>query len=501
MIESSMIKSPVAASPAANIARVAGLGTVYITAAKLWFMASGYVLEVTLTNLMAAEHYGLYKVVISIISIVNAVVLTGTYQTVSKYISGGEQKAGAVKAKALKLQVLVGGAIAAGFFLIAPLIAGRLNDVRLVGYLRLAALIPLSYSFYSVFTGYFNGQRRFSTQAALDVTYSTLKLVLIVSLVWLGFGVGGAVAGFALAAACVCLMAAWIARGGELGGSLRTRDLFKFQAYLLVFTFLLNLLQRVDLLLVKALSSTDAVTASVNAGHYGAVLNVANIIYQLIISVTFVIFPLVSQSTFVEDTRRTKVYISTTVKYALIVMALLATLFSANALEVLKLIYRADYQAGSSALSVVAYGMLLFGFLQLATTIISASGRPRVSLMIAGVTLVASAGLNAMLIPSRGLVGAAIGTTAAMLFGTLIASSYVLWRFGALVPWLSIVRISAAAALVYAASVAVPVESRLLIIAKLGVLSLAYAAVLVLSREIGKDDVAILKRIIKPRSV
>jgi len=358
----------------------------------------------------------------------------------------------------------------------------------------------LSYSFYSVFTGYFNGQRRFLTQAALDVTYSTLKLVLIVSLVWAGFGVGGAVGGFALAAACVCVIAAWIARGGERGGSLRTRDLFKFQAYLLVFTFLLNLLQRVDLLLVKALSSSDAVTASVNAGHYGAVLNVANIIYQLIISVTFVIFPLVSQSTFVEDTRRTKVYISTTVKYALIVMGLLATLFSANALEVLKLIYRADYQAGSSALSVVAYGMLLFGFLQLATTIISASGRPRVSLMIAGVTLAASAGLNAALIPSRGLVGAALGTTAAMLFGTVVASSYVLWRFGALVPWLSIVRISAAAALVYAASISVPAESRLLIIAKLGVLSLAYGAVLVLSREVGKGDLVMVKKVFKSRS-
>jgi O-antigen/teichoic acid export membrane protein len=120
--------------------------------------------------------------------------------------------------------------------------------------------------------------------------------------------------------------------------------------------------------------------------------------------------------------------------------------------------------------------------------------------MIAGVTLVANAGLNVVLIPSRGLVGAAIGTTAAMLFGTVIASSYLLWRFGTLVPWLSIVRISAAAAMVYAGSLAVPAESRLLIIAKLGVLSLAYAAMLVLSREIGKDDLRLLRKVINPQS-
>ncbi|HYV06377.1 MAG TPA: oligosaccharide flippase family protein [Blastocatellia bacterium] len=497
MIESSTIKNSTAASPVASTARVAGLGAIYITAAKLWFMASGYVLEVTLTNLMAAEHYGLYKVVISIISIVNAVVITGTYQTVSKYISENEQNAGAIKSKALKLQVLFGGAIALGVFLLAPVIAGRLNDPRLINYLRLAALIPLSYSFYAVFTGYFNGQRRFLTQAALDVTYSTLKLVLIIGLVWAGFGVGGAVGGFVIGAACVCLIAAAIARGGEQGGSVRARDLLTFQAYLLAFIFVLNLLQRVDLLMVKALSSADAVVASENAGYYGAALNVSNIVYQVIISITFVLFPLVSKSTFAEDTRRTKIYISTTIRYSLIVMALLATLFSANAGEVLRLIYRADYQTGAPALAIVAYGMLLFGFLQVATTIISASGRPRVSLAIAAVTLAVSAALNAALIPSRGLAGAATATTAAMLIGAISAGGYLLWKFGALVAWVSVIRVGAAAALVYAGSITVPAGSKWLILVKLAVLSLAYAAVLLLSREIGKDDVAMVKRVLK----
>ena len=68
------------------------------------------------------------------------------------------------------------------------MIANYLNDARLTNYLRLASLITLSYSFYSVFTGYFNGQKKFFTQAALDITYSTLKLVFILLFVWLGYG-------------------------------------------------------------------------------------------------------------------------------------------------------------------------------------------------------------------------------------------------------------------------------------------------------------------------
>src|SRR6185369_6763242 len=131
-------------------------------------------------------------------------------QTVSKYISQDESRADSVKAKALKLQVAFGGILALGFFLLAPLIAANLNDARLTGYLRLAALIPLSYAFYSVFTGYFNGQKKFLTQAALDATYSTLKLACIVLLVWAGYGVAGGISGFALAAAIVLGLSAMV---------------------------------------------------------------------------------------------------------------------------------------------------------------------------------------------------------------------------------------------------------------------------------------------------
>src|SRR6185369_14073716 len=115
-----------------------------------------------------------------------------------------------------------------------------LNDARLTGYLRLAALIPLSYAFYSVFTGYFNGQKKFLTQAALDATYSTLKLACIVVLVWAGYGVAGGISGFALAAAIVLGLSAMVAGRGVPGGEVRAKELFAFQFYLLAFTLVLN---------------------------------------------------------------------------------------------------------------------------------------------------------------------------------------------------------------------------------------------------------------------
>lgn len=497
MIQSSTIDDA-RAEATVDVARIAGRGTIYITLAKLWFIVSGYGIYFALPRLMSKEQFGLYQIVTTgIVSIVNAVIVTGTYQTVSKFVSQEEEKADAIKAKALKLQTVVGGTIALGFFLASPVIASLLNDTRLTNYFRLASLIPLAYAFYSVFTGYFNGKRKFLTQAALDIAYSTLKLLFIVTLAWLGYGVAGAVGGFALASAAVLLISAAVAGKGNPATEVRLPNLFKFQAFLLLFTLVLSLLQKVDLILIKALSTLDAKLASENAAEYGAAINVANITYQVIISATFVIFPLVSEATFAGDRLRTRSYISNTLRYTLIIMALTATLFSANASEVLHVIYPDEYQAGSRALSVVAFGMLFFGLLYVITTIISASGRPTVSLIIGAVTLCTSAALNAALIPTHGLVGAAVGTTVAMIAGAIAGSGYLLVKFGALLPVLSLARITLCAGFVYAASLVVTPTSRLAMVVQLAVLALLYFGALVLSKEIGRGEMEMLKRVIR----
>jgi polysaccharide transporter, PST family len=490
-------EEPKPAAPADNVAAIAGRGTIYITAAKFWFMVSGYGIAFTLAHLLTDEDYGIYKVVINAVSIINAVIVTGTYQTVSKHVSQEPEKSDSVKSTALRLQVYVGGAASAGFFLLAPVVAHLLNDSRLTNYLRLASLITFSYSFYSVYTGYFNGQKKFLVQASLDAAYSTLKLVLIVLLAWLGFGVAGSVAGFVLAAACILAVSATVGRGGDRKGEVRARHLFTFQSYLLLFTFVLTLLQKVDLMLVKALSSSDATTASRNSGYYAGAIDVANITYQVIISVTFVIFPLVSQSTFDGDRRRTQSYISNTLRYTLMIMALTATLFSANASEVLGVIYRDTYQAGSHALSIVAFGMLFFGLLYVATTIISASGRAAASLLIGVMTLGASAALNALLIPAYGLVGAAGATTVSMLAGAIGACVYVRRRFGALISLSSAARITGSAGAIYAASLLFSPSSKLLIVAKLIALSVFYLAALIISGEVGRRDLQVLKQVVR----
>ena len=480
-----------------DIARLAGRGAIYITAAKVWFIASGYAIHFSLPRLMSAEQYGLYQVVVGAVSIVNAVVIAGTYQTVSKYISQDRSKADSVKATALKMQSILAGAISVGFLVLSPLIANALNDQRLVNYLRLASLITLCYCYYSVFTGYFNGLRRFLTQAAVDATYSTLKLTLVVLFVWLGYGAGGGISGFALAAAGVLVISAVIARKTSRQGSVSAAQLLKFQAYLLAYTLAISLLQRVDLMLIKALSSPDARIASENAAYYSAATNIANITYQAIVSITLVVFPLVSASTFANDLAQTREYISRTLRYSVIIMALSATLFSANADEILYVIYPQSYLKGADVLTVISMGMLFFGTIYTLTTIISAGGRPKVSLAIGVGTLIVSAALNSLLIPLYGLFGAGLGTTVAMMAGATACGAFVLFKYGALMPAVSLVRIVGSSALVYLVSRLITPASKVMIVIQLAGLGLLYLIALIASGELRGKELSALRRIVR----
>jgi stage V sporulation protein B len=481
-----------------DVAARAGRGTIYITASKLWFMVTGAALMFVLPRLVTQEEVGEYKVVIGLVSVINAVVVTGTIQTVSKFVSQTPQFADAIKGKALALQCILGGGAAAGFALAAPLVAGWLNDPSLTPYLRLAALITASYTFYAVFVGVLNGRKEFFKQAGLDAFYSTAKLALIVVVtIAAGYTLVGAISGFALAAFAVLVAAALVVgvRGGAGEAPVGFRDLVQFQFALIAFLLINNLLMKTDLFLVKATISDDPQVASAAAGVYGAALDFAYIVFQIIISITFVVFPLVSEATFRADLDVVRGYVRQTLRATLVISALPAALFSANAAEVLRFVYPEEYATGAPALRIVAVGMLSFAVITVLTSVISGGGRPWVSVAIVAVTLAIAAGLNLALIPALGLPGAALATSAAMAVGATACGVYVFKRYGALVSAATVARVGAAAGAVYALSALVP-SSRLLVPVEFVAFGFVYLALLFAVRELGRDEIDLAKRVL-----
>ena len=83
-----------------------------------------------------------------------------------------------------------------------------------------------------------------------------------------------------------------------------------------------------------------------------------------------------------------------------------------------------------------------------------------------------------------------------MLAGSSAACVYLWRKFGALMPPLSAVRIAICAAAIYGASALFLASSKVLIIGKLVTLSVSYLVALIISREVGRDDLRMITRVV-----
>lgn len=526
-------------------ARVAGRGFLFITFAKLYFIATSTVVSLGLPRLFGRPAlFGDFTVVNRLISVLNMVMIAGTIQAVSKAVSEKDGVTGAVRGTALRVQCVVGLPIFGLVFALSDVIAEHLlRDAALGGYLRIASLIVLFYSFYAIFVGLLNGEKRFRGQASLDVTFSTLKTLAIMGLVAMGFGVLGAFAGFAAAAAAILVISMLATR--KLGGGTRAEVPFGkvlwFMAPVMAYTLLVYLLLSADNLLIKALRFEPLVEhfhgplgrlqiallgrpmalavpadpalaepvmaafathgTSTLSGFYGAMKNIANIPYQAVIAVTFVVFPLISRATFEEDRERTRAYISQTFRYSAIMLTAGVVGLLAISDELVRILFGAEYVIGGGALGLLLVAIVAFALSYVGNTIIAGAGRPVMAAILAFVTVTANIALIAWFLLGsdlwRGALEAtALGTLVAMLLGLALVAGYLILRFRACIPILTALRVGAWGAAVWWGASFVPVHGLIPAAGKAAAAVALFLVGLVLTREFTSADIDRLRRVL-----
>ncbi|MBW2731088.1 MAG: oligosaccharide flippase family protein [Deltaproteobacteria bacterium] len=476
----------------------AGRGVLYIAAAKLYFMIAGYAIYFTLPRLFGNPvDWGNYLLVVGLVSVIDNVIVTGTIQAVSRFTAQGDESPDAVKKTALRAQLIMGGGVAAVYFLLAPLIAALQKDESLVGLYRISAGIVFCYAFYAVFVGSVNGERHFGKQALLDTSFATIRATLILGAAALGWGVAGTVGAFVSAAATILVISLlWVglpARGTE-GSSMG--ELWRFALPLFGYTFFVNAVMRVDLIMLKrfaadlpALGQSVAAQASVVAGYYGTAQSLAFIPYQAILSVAFVIFPLVSRSTFVGDLETTRSYVKQTLRLSFLFVMGVASVLIANPSSVIAVVYPERYVFAGEALRILAGGMVSFSLFTIINTILNGAGLTRDTLISGIITAMLALVANIVAVPhatSAGgmLLAAAWATSLAMTVGLGISAVFLYRRFGAGLGLVSLVRGLLAAALAVAVGEIIPTHSKLVTLGECVVVFGVYVGVLLLTREL-----------------
>lgn len=510
----SLVYGPPPMSEAPDSTRTAGRGVVFITAAKLYFMVAGYVVQFVLPRLLGtAAAYGAYSTVMRSASILNNVLVTGTIQSVSKFTSERDDRVPAVVRSALRFQAVLAGVVALTYFGLSGWIASTfLKKPSLTPYLRICTIVVVAYAIYATLIGALNGTKRFSRQAAFDVTFSTLRTALTLGLAAAGFGVMGALGGFAAAASFIAIAALVLVGTGGPGEGVSAKQYALFAGPIFLFHLLLNGAMTSDLILLSRFASIAAesagqtaaaaeVTANAQAGYYTAAQTFALIPYQAILSVGFVLFPLVSRSTFDKDLEATRSYIRGALRFSLLLVAGGAAVFSSRPESVIGLVFRPEYRVAGRALMILSGGFVAFSIFVISCTILNGAGRAWDATVCAAVTFAAVAGANVLLAPGKlgaaGLVATATATSIGMTLGAVVAGASVFRRFGAFIPVATVLRAGTAAAGAVVVGRLIPDLGKLVTMGAAIAVFGVYAMILVLLRELRRTDLAVVRKIVR----
>ncbi len=493
-------------------ARRAGRGLISIAGAKAYFIVTSYAVQLLLPRIFGeAEEFGLYSATMAGVAILTNVLIVATIQSVSKFVSEDESRADITLRQGLRVQTLVGGALGLGLFASAPAIASLLLDDQLTRLLRIASVVVFAYALYAVVVGTLNGRHWFGKQARLDVVFSTLRTAGILSGAAIGVGAVGAVAGFATAAASVLAISLIWVGFGKPGTPIPLRRWFGFMAPIWTYQICLNGMLQIDIQVLKRTLTEIAMTGAVQAqaavdvanqyvGYYRAAQTFAFVPYQLVISMTFVVFPMISKATSLGAGDRARSTIQHAMRLSLLLLLLVAAPTSGAADGVMRLAYPAEYVAGASALSVLVFGVAAFALFAVAATAISGAGKPSVAALIAGVSLVVVIVSNRVLVARaplgvESLRAAAIGTSLGMLLAMVLSAWVVRRRFGVFIPLATWVRALLAAAVGYSVAAALDDGSPLFALAALLCGFASAVATLVVTRELGANDWEAVRRI------
>ncbi|APR74857.1 Membrane protein implicated in protein export [Minicystis rosea] len=501
-----------ASAPAADgsTARAAGRGGLAIAGAKVAFILFGFIQQPLLPALLGADGYGQVALVLSIVSIVNNVIVATSIQGVSRAVSSAPGRESEAFRATLRVHVVVAVLVSLAFATFAGLIASFEGAPHVAVPLRVAALIVLLYGVYAPLVGSLNGRRRFIPQAALDTGYGALRLAGVAFGAYFfmrasGSGVLGVFVGSAMAAALIvpfALSQSGIGRAGEGGPS--ASEYLEFLFPLAGGQIFLNLLMQTDFLLLRRFAG--AVAASPQAadslqGVYRGVQLFSFLPYQLLMSVTFILFPMLARARAEGDREAVRGYTMTGVRLALVLTVLMIGVVSGIAPHLLRLVYPVEiWSRGGDALRILSVGMGAFSVLGITCAALTSLGRERESAALTLVAVLLVAVGCFYLVPRAAfgpemLVKSALATSAALAAVAIVGGIRLSRVAGGFVEKLTLVRalvtlvvcIAAGSRLPWLGKVGTLVEA-----AALGVLGLV---VLIALGEIGKQDLARIKQV------
>jgi len=508
--------APSAAS--AEVTRAAGRGGLAVAFAKVYFIFVGLVQQIALRRVLGLDGYGALASALSIAGIAYNPVTTTSIQSVSHAVaqSAPETQAGTIR-RVFTVHAVFALLLAGGFLLFAPVIAGWVGAGHVVGPLRILSGVMLLYGLYTPLIGVLNGRRQFVSQAALDVIAGTLRTIGLIAGAFVfaryNLAVEGATIGFVGSAFSILAVALFLVGAGRRGAAsitIRTHVLFALP--ILLGQGLFNLLLQADLTELRRFASQAALAQGLPAaaadplvGAYRATQLFSFLPYQLLIAITFILFPMLASAARNGDRAAVARYVRTGVRLALVLAGMMVSVTAGLSDRLLELVFGAEAAVlGGDSLQLLGIGFGGFAIFGVLTTVLNSLKHELQSMIVTAVALALVLALCELRVPDAPfgrylLLYTAQATAAGLFVATLSAAFFVYRATGTVAPPLTLVRVLLGVGVAVAVGRVLPHAGKIVTPVYAVLVALAYVLILLVTRELAAADLATLRAVATKR--
>lgn len=431
-------------------------GSLYLGAQQIVALLAMVAVHVSVARYLGPESYGYFAVVLAILSLLTPTFLMGIPHAVAKFTAEDRRGASTILRKGLVIQ----GGIALGLCGLLYFSSGSLADFlgnpSLATPIRFAALaLPFTGLAY-VYIHTLNGIRAFAKQAVALGALNVFKMIGILTFLFLGFGLEGAILGIVCAAVATLVVSAALCRGVQGGQSFETRRLAIFGAQLAITYLAVEIWTQADILMLQILG-----TRSQDVGLLGAVNTLRGVLDTIFLPLLIMLFPIIAQYMAIGDAPVVAHYMKKSITYVFLIISPLVVLTYFMGQDILGIVYGSQYLTAAFAVAPLLLSTLFYILYEVLDTFIRGSGKAFLSIQIAAGLLLTHLVLNWFLIPGFGLQGVVITNIVMSFLASLAAGIAVKRSLTLRIDWLSIGKIAFCSLAISTPFLLWPADSRL----------------------------------------
>lgn len=460
-------------------------GTIRIFLAEALVLPTSLVTTAYLTRMLGPAQFGLFSLAATLVVWLEWTTSSIFARATFKLIADAEEWRRTASA-VVWLSGLTGVGVAVALWLVAVPVASWLHQPSLASYLRIFAIdIPI-FALAQAHRNVLVGIGGFRQRAVVSAWRWTAKMIIVIALVAAGLSVRGAIIGSVGASVVELAVARWYVRPSvRRPPEYPMRRLWDYALPLFLASVAVRILDKLDLFMLTSLGGTAA-----RAGEYGAAQNLSIVPGLLALSFSGILLATLSRARRVGDEPAAR-HAARNAMRLVVLLVPFGAMTAGAAPGIVVSIFGAAFAASAPLLALLINGALALLLVAVASSILTAAGRPRLVLAATAPLVPIAIAAHLLVIPRYGAIGAAAVTTSVTILGAVEAAWLVHRVEAALPPLASVVRSAGVAAGAYALAVVSRVSGPLIVVQLTGIM-LAIVIAYRLLGELTRDELGVI---------